>query len=358
MSSSGSGVVRVLIVDDSPVVRRVFMNVLGSDPGIQVVGTAPNPFVARDLILQHKPDVVTLDMEMPRMDGLTFLKKIMAYHPVPVVVVSSLTHKGSSLALEALSLGAAEVLHKPDNEQAARAMVDRLVGVVKAAALVQVGSGRSKRPEEGGGLPPDPTMTAVAHKIVAIGASTGGTTAITEVLTRLPANTPGTVIVQHMPAGVTRAFADRLNSLCTMEVREARDGDQLRPGLALLAPGSHHMAVRKAGSIYSVHLVDAPPINYHRPSVDLTLKAVARTAGANAVGVILTGMGRDGAQGLLEMRQAGARTIAQDEATSIIYGMPKVAAELGGAEQVLALDKIGSGIVKQLVGATSGKAAA
>jgi len=338
--------IRVLVVDDSAVVRQIFERELSRDPQIEVVGTAPDPYIARDKIVTLKPDVVTLDVEMPRMDGITFLRKLMQHYPLPVIVVSSLTARGGELALEALSAGAVEVMSKPGAAYAVGDMSVELVDKIKAAARVRVRPGARPAPR----AEPHPTarlaMTRTTNKVVAIGASTGGTQALQEVLTALPAASPGIVIVQHMPEHFTKSFADRLNSLSAMEVKEAVDGDTVAPGKALLAPGNYHMLLRRSGAMYYVEVKPGPLVNRHRPSVDVLFKSVARYAGANAVGVILTGMGADGADGLKLMRDAGAATIAQDEASSVVFGMPKEAIARGGAGTVAPLDQIAGNILR------------
>lgn len=327
---------RVLIVDDSAIVRRALSDELARDPGIHVLGTAPDPYVARDRIVQMRPDVLTLDIEMPRMDGLTFLRRLMEYHPMPVVVVSSLTPKGSKLALDALDAGAVDVVAKPGPAYELGQMGRDLVARVKMAARVDVS--KLKR-----GHQPRPkmlSMTRTTDTVVAIGASTGGTVALPEVLMSLPPTAPGILIAQHMPEHFTAAFARRLDSSCAIAVREAADGDTVTVGTALVAPGNHHLVLERSGATYIARVKAGPPIAFHRPSVDLLFKSVARVAGANAVGILLTGMGSDGAQGLLEMRRAGARTLAQDEASSIVFGMPKEAIELGGATDIVPLHRM------------------
>lgn len=337
--------IRVLIVDDSAVVRKILADQLRRADDIEVVGTAPDPYVARDKIVQLKPDVVTLDIEMPRMDGLTFLARLMKHHPLPVIVVSSLTPAGSEAAMRALELGALDVISKPGEAYSVGDVAVQLVDRIRAAALA-----RLRRPAE---ATAQRSVTAGAlsgiqatDKILAIGASTGGTEAIREVLEALPATTPATVIVQHMPEQFTAAFASRLNGLCAMEVREAAGGELLRPGLALIAPGNRHLLVIRRGSQYFAQIKDGPRVHHQRPAVDVLFNSVAKYAGVNAVGVLLTGMGADGASGLLTMRQAGARTIVQDQATCVVYGMPKAAVQLGAAETVLPLGRIPNGILE------------
>ncbi|HLP42175.1 MAG TPA: chemotaxis response regulator protein-glutamate methylesterase, partial [Fibrobacteria bacterium] len=328
---TGPARTRVLVVDDSAMVRDVFTRELARDPAIEVLGTAPDPYVARDKIVQLKPDVVTLDIEMPRMDGITFLRKLMRHFPLPVVIVSSLTPKGGNLALEALDAGAVDVMCKPGAAYAVGDMAVELREKVKAAARVRV----TRREEEAAaptGAPPTRlSLARTTHAVVAIGASTGGTQALQSVLTALPANSPGIVIVQHMPEHFTRSFANRLNGLCAMEVKEAEDNDTVTPGRVLIAPGNRHMLLQRSGAVYHVTVKDGPLVSRHRPSVDVLFKSTARFAGANAVGVILTGMGNDGAAGMKEMRDAGAETVAQDEASCVVFGMPKEAINAGGA---------------------------
>ena len=338
--------IRVLVVDDSAVVRKIFSSELARDPGIEVVGTAPDPYAARDKIVELKPDVLTLDVEMPRMDGLTFLRKLMKYYPVPTIVVSSLTAKGGDLAMEALDSGAVDVMCKPGASYSVGDMSVELIEKIKAAAQVKL----IKRTDSEirSSTPPKLALSKTTNKILAIGASTGGTQALQAILSVLPANTAGTVVVQHMPENFTRAFANRLNEICEVEVSEAVDGDTVVPGKVLIAPGNHHMALNRSGANYFVRVAGGPLVNRHRPSVEVLFKSVAKYAGANAVGVILTGMGADGAEGILEMKQNGAYTIAQDEATSVVFGMPKEAIKLGGIEKVSPLDKIPADILKNL----------
>lgn len=327
---------RVLIVDDSAVVREILSRELAKDPDIEVVGTAPDPYVARDRILELSPDVLTLDIEMPRMDGITFLRKLMRHHPLPVVIVSSLTPQGGELAMEALSAGAVDVMCKPGAAYVIGDLSVQLIDKVKAAALVKVS-------KQANGQLPTPaaprrlSMTRTTHRIVAIGASTGGTQALQEVLTALPANSPGIVIVQHMPERFTRSFADRLNGLCAIEVKEAEDGDTVTPGRALVAPGNMHMLLRRSGAVYRVQVKTGPLVCRQRPSVDVLFRSVAQYAGANAVGVILTGMGKDGALGLKEMKEHGADTVAQDEKSCVVFGMPKEAIAIGAADTIAPL---------------------
>ena len=340
--------IKVLIVDDSAIVRKVFTEALSKDPEIEVVGSAPDPFVARDKIVQLKPDVITLDIEMPRMDGLTFLKKLMQYYPLPVIVVSSLTPQGSKMAVEALESGAIEVLAKADSAYSVGDMSLQLIEKIRLAARANIHRTRSKpappplmRGAENGAL------SQTTQKVIAIGASTGGTEAIKEVLMQMPPNIPGIVIVQHMPAYFTQSFAERLDSLCGIRVREAKDGDGVMNGQALIAPGNFHMVLKRSGARYFVNIKEGPMVHHQRPAVDVLFNSVAQHAGANAVGVILTGMGSDGAEGMLRMKEAGARTIAQDEASCVVFGMPKEAIRLGAAEWIGSLEKIPQEIVRR-----------
>jgi two-component system, chemotaxis family, protein-glutamate methylesterase/glutaminase len=335
--------IKVLIVDDSAVVRKIFSQQLEKAPGIEVVGTAPDPYIAREKIFQLKPDVITLDIEMPRMDGITFLKHLMKSYPMPVIIVSSLTQKSSKLALEALSLGALEVLSKPSVAYSVGDMGDQLIEKIKAVAVVDVKSRLKKKPL----APVSPravyaprALAETTNKLIAIGASTGGTEALKQVLTQIPRNSPGILVVQHMPPNFTAAFAERLNSLCEITVSEAKNGETITNGKALIAPGNFHMLLRRSGSSYYVQVKTGPRVHHQRPAVDVLFKTVAMHAGANALGIILTGMGADGAQGLLAMKQAGAFTIAQDEASCVVFGMPKEAIRLNAVDNVVPLDKI------------------
>ncbi|OGP74756.1 MAG: chemotaxis response regulator protein-glutamate methylesterase [Deltaproteobacteria bacterium RBG_13_58_19] len=343
---------KVLIVDDSAIVRKIFNDLIAQTPDLEVVGTAPDPYVARDKIVQCQPDVITLDVEMPRMDGLTFLKKLMHYHPLPVIIVSSLTQKGSQMAVEALEYGAVEVLAKPGGAFSVGDLGKQLLDKIRAASKIKMEKRNDNSPP-----PPPPTkvapLTQTTNKIIAIGASTGGTEAIKEVLLRLPPNVPGVVIVQHMPPKFTTAFAERLDKMCALEVREAQDGDSVLTGRALIAPGNYHMLLRRSGARYYVQVKDGPPVHHQRPSVDVLFNSTAQTAGANALGVILTGMGADGADGLLAMKEKGAYTIAQDEATCVVFGMPKEAIKKGAANKVMPLLRISDEIQKVLTTSTS-----
>lgn len=340
--------VKVLVVDDSAIVRKIFTEELSKEPDIQVVGSAPDPYVARDKILQLKPDVLTLDIEMPRMDGLTFLKKLMKHFPLPVIVVSSLTPKGSKLALEAMEAGAIEVIAKPGGSYSVGEMGAQLADKIRAAAKA-----RPLRRNADESPTPAATMHTRAlaettNKLVAIGASTGGTEALREVLTRMPPNSPGILIVQHMPANFTRAFADRLNGLCQVTVREAKDNDSALPGTCLIAPGNFHMLLKRSGARYFVQVKSGPMVHHQRPAVDVLFKSMAQYAGANAVGVILTGMGADGADGIAQMKTSGAKTIAQDEASCVVFGMPKEAIKTGAIDRVVSLKNIPQAIIDML----------
>lgn len=335
--------IRVLVVDDSAYVRKVLASELNRSSLIEVVGTAPDPYVARDLIEELKPDVMTLDVEMPRMDGITFLRKVMTYYPLPVIVLSSLTPEGGALAMEALESGAVEVLQKPGGKSYNVGDICHVLGE-KIIAASRADVRRLKRSAERKEAPE--ALAETTNKIVAIGASTGGTEAIREIVSSLPANCPGTVIVQHMPPGFTRSFAERLNKDCRPVVKEASGGEVVSPGNVLIAPGNIHLVIRRQGADYLTELREGPHVKFQRPSVDVLFNSVAKAAGPNAVGVILTGMGDDGADGLLEMRKAGAPTIAQDESTCVVFGMPRAAVERGAAQMVLPLERIAPKILE------------
>jgi two-component system chemotaxis response regulator CheB len=341
--------IKVLIVDDSAVVRQILTREFSKDRDLEVVGTAPDPYVARDKIIQLKPDVITLDVEMPRMDGVTFLRKLMKHHPIPVIIVSSLTAAGSELALEALNCGAVDVMCKPGTAYSVGDMSELLIQKIKGAAMVDMRK-RAKVIQERAASAPQPVvrraMTRTTNKIIAIGASTGGTEAIKDVLMEFGAGAPGTVIVQHMPEYFTKSFAERLNSMCEIEVKEAEDGDRVIPGRALLAPGNKHMLLKRSGAQYLVEIKDGPLVFHQRPAVEILFNSVAMYAGKNAVGMVLTGMGKDGAKGLLAMKEAGAHTIVQDEASSVVWGMPGEAYKVGAACVVLPLKKIGAEALK------------
>lgn len=346
--------IRVLVIDDSAVVRQVMSDILGKAPGIEVIGTASDPLFALDKMKKSWPDVITLDMEMPRMDGLTFLKKIMAEHPTPVVVCSSLTGKGSETAMQALAAGAVTIITKPTVglKEFLRDSADDLVSAVRAAARanmrVMAATQAPVQRAKATVVQPPPsaiTLGQTTDRIIAIGTSTGGTQALESVLTGLSASTPGIVVVQHMPEKFTALFAQRLNQVCDLEVLEAQDGQRVITGRVLIAPGGKHMTVKRNGAQYVVEVKDGPPVNRHRPSVDVLFRSVAKCAGRNALGVIMTGMGDDGARGLKEMRDAGAHTIAQDEASCVVFGMPKEAIKLDAAERILPLSRIPEALV-------------
>ncbi len=338
--------VGVLIVDDSAVIRRALTAHLEEQPGIHVLGAAPDPYVARDMMAELSPDVLILDIQMPRMDGLAFLKKLKKYHPVPTIVVSSLAESATSLAIECLEHGAIEVLQKPSESCSINELAARLANIIRNVPGMQVKLTETttddidEPPEvesHDGPLDPD--------RIIAIGSSTGGTEALRAVLTPLPKNTPPIVMAQHMPAGFTNSFAARLDGLCNIEVIEANNGDRAIPGRAILAPGDRHLRLVKDKDGYFVRVVDGPRVCRHKPSVEVLFRSVASVAGPNAMGIILTGMGDDGADGLVAMRQAGAFTVGQDAETCVVYGMPKAAYERGGVERVAALNKIPASIM-------------
>ena len=338
--------IRVLIVDDSAIVRKIFSEELSKYPDIEIVGTAPDPFVARDKIVALKPDVITLDIEMPRMDGITFLRKLMKYFPLPTIIVSSLTHKGGKLTLEALDIGAVEVIAKPGSSYSVGDMSAQLAEKIRIASKIKLAKRENSRPE--GAIPPSSSLSQTTNKVIAIGASTGGTEALKAVLTQMPSNSPGIVVVQHMPAHFTTAFAERLNGLCQMTVKEAENNDSVTPGIILVAPGNYHMILRRSGARYYVEIKTGPMVHHQRPAVDILFKSTAKYVGPNAIGVILTGMGADGAEGLLEMKQAGAGTIAQDEASCVVFGMPKEAIQLGAADKIIPLSQIPSEIIRMI----------
>ena len=344
--------VRVLIVDDSASVRQALAEVLGSDPEIEVLGIASDPYMAAARIRTEIPDVITLDVEMPRMDGITFLRKLMAQHPIPVVMCSSLVEAGSETLMQALEAGAVDIILKPKvgvSEHLAEAR-EHICAVVKGAALARVGRRRerdsngapAKKLTADAMLPPASghAMARTTETVICIGASTGGTESLREVLEALPADSPGIVIVQHMPEKFTAAFARRLDTLCAMEVKEAADGDTVLRGRVLIAPGNFHTMIERSGARYYVAVKEGPLVTRHRPSVDVLFRSAARTLGGNAVGVIMTGMGDDGARGMAEMKHAGAVTIAQDEASCIVFGMPKEAIAHGGVDKIVPLQLI------------------
>jgi two-component system chemotaxis response regulator CheB len=337
--------IRVLIVDDSAIVRKMLTEALASEPDLEVVGTAPDPFIARDKIQSLRPDVLTLDIEMPRMDGLTFLNKLMRFHPLPVIVISSLGQASSRIAIEALQCGAVEVLAKPGGPYSVGELKHDLPHKVRAAAQARLSRTPAEPPPPSRPAPPSAWPAASSATVIAIGASTGGTEAIRQVLAQMPESSPGIVVVQHIPPVFSTAFANRLNDLCRIRVKEAADGDRVTPGQALIAPGNFHMTLRKRGAEYQVSIQDGPRVCYQRPSVDVLFDSVADAAGKNAIGAILTGMGADGAQGMLKMKRAGARTVAQDEASCVVFGMPREAIRMGAVDHVLPLGRIASELV-------------
>jgi two-component system chemotaxis response regulator CheB len=332
--------IRVLIVDDSAFVRQVLTEILSSDPSITVVAVAPNPIIARDMIKSLNPDVLTLDIEMPRMDGLSFLEKIMTLRPMPVLMISSLTQQGADVALQALEMGAVDYVAKPSIGLADgfASLRDEIIAKVKVAAAARVRSLPVER-RQAVSVPSGPGFSS-SEKIIAVGASTGGVEALQEFLTAFPADAPAILVTQHMPATFTASFARRLDNRCLVSVSLAKDGERVLPGHVYIAPGGYHLELARSGANYMCRVNDQPLVSGHRPSVDVLFHSVARVAGANAVGVILTGMGRDGAIGLLEMRHAGASTIGQDEATCVVYGMPKAAHDCSATEVELPLSKI------------------
>mgnify|MGYP000926786530 CR=1 FL=1 len=342
--------IRVLVVDDSALVRKVLIEHLKAFPDIDVVGAAVDPYNARDMLIRLRPDVITLDIEMPRMDGLSFLQKLMKHYPTPVVVVSSLTPRNSETAIRALELGAVEVICKPGGSFSTGDIGRQLVQAIRAAAgargrLAALAAPTSpQRPAANAGT----FQLSTTQKVLALGASTGGTAALETVLGALPADTPGTIVVQHMPENFTAAFARRLDSLCSLEVREARDLDQVLRGVVLIAPGGRHMILQRSGATYQVRLKDGPVVHFQKPSVDVLFHSVAEAAGRNAVGAILTGMGSDGAAGLLGMKQRGARTFAQDERSCVVYGMPREAVRVGAVDEIVPLQEMARALLTAL----------
>lgn len=351
------GKIRVLAVDDSAMVRKMLSMELSKDPQIEVIDTAVDPFMARDKILEHKPDVILLDIEMPRMDGLTFLRKLMKHYPSRVIIVSSVAEEGGEVALAALEYGAMDVIAKPAVAYSVADMMENLTQKIKEIAKIpmwrieQIVKERQKAKEnEGSGDRPQTSkaMLKTTNKIIAIGASTGGTEAITKVLQKMPANAPPIVIVQHMPQFFTKNFADRIDKTCAVKVKEAEDSEILSVGKALIAPGNYHMEIKRSGAVYYTKLTQEERVFHQRPAVEVLFNSVAKFAGKNAVGVILTGMGRDGAQGLLNMRNAGAYTIAQDEKSCIVFGMPKEAIDLGAVNRVVSIERVTDEILRHL----------
>lgn len=353
--------IKVLLVDDSAVVRQVNREVLEREPDIEVIAAAADPLYAFEKMKVTWPDVIVTDIEMPRMDGLTFLKKVMAEHPTPTIICSSLAEKGAAATMEALAAGALSIITKPKMgvKQFLQQSGDDIVSAVRAAARANM-----RRVIPGASVPPanlapklsadavlaaqsagTRAMAVTTDKVIAIGTSTGGTQALEAVLTKLPRTTTGIVVVQHMPEKFTGMFAERLNTLCAIEVREAKDGDRVLPGRALIAPGGRHMMLKRSGAQYYVTVTDGPVVNRHKPSVDVLFRSVAQIAGRNALGVIMTGMGDDGARGMKEMHDAGAHTVAEDESTCVVFGMPKVAIDMGGVDKIVPLDRIPQEII-------------
>jgi len=354
--------IKVLIVDDSALIRKVLTEVLSSDPKIEVVGTAGDPFIARDKIKKLNPDVITLDVEMPKMDGITFLRNLMRLRPIPVIMISTLTEAGAGVTLEALELGAIDFIAKPKMDVNAAIMdyKEEILAKVKAASGVSVEvlertQSRTKVEKPIEKLSADAVLSAsigkgkflnTTDKIIAIGSSTGGTEAVKDVLMGLPSNVAGVVISQHIPGAFSAAFANRLNDLTQLNVAEAKDGDQIRPGSVYIAPGDMHLMIKRSGAKYYCVLNDGPEVNRHKPSVDVMFRAVAQCAGPNAMGIMLTGMGADGAQGMLEMKEQGAFNIAQDEKSCVVWGMPGAAVKLGAVEKEVPLSKVADEIIK------------
>lgn len=350
--------IKVLCVDDSALIRSLMTEIINSQPDMEVCATAPDPLVARELIKQHNPDVLTLDVEMPRMDGLDFLEKLMRLRPMPVVMVSSLTERGSEITLRALELGAVDFVTKP-RVGIRDGMLDyseKLADKVRAASRARVrqnpqphaAAAAAAHDHAGAAAPLINNPLVSTEKLIIVGASTGGTEAIREVLTPLPPDAPAVLIAQHMPPGFTRSFAQRLNGLCRISVKEAEHGERVLPGHAYIAPGHAHLLLARSGANYIAHLSDEPPVNRHRPSVDVLFRSAAQHAGKNALGVILTGMGRDGAAGLLEMKKAGAYAFAQDEASCVVFGMPREAIAMGGVDDVAPLSDMSRRIMARL----------
>jgi two-component system chemotaxis response regulator CheB len=345
--------IKVLCVDDSALIRSLMTEIINSQPDMTVVATASDPLIARDLVKQHNPDVMTLDVEMPRMDGLEFLEKLMRLRPMPVVMVSSLTERGSEAALRALELGAVDFVTKPrlGIRDGLLSYTDLIAGKIRIAASAKLLPSKRVAPSEGttaGDVPLLRSPLLSTEKLIIIGASTGGTEAIREVLQPLPPDSPAVLIAQHMPAGFTNSFAQRLNNLCRIKVTEAVHGERVLPGHAYIAPGGFHLSLTRSGANYVAQVDQAPPVNRHRPSVDVLFDSAARHAGKNAIGVILTGMGRDGAEGMLRMRQAGAHTLAQDESSCVVFGMPREAIALGAAAEVVPLQEMSQRVLAHL----------
>jgi two-component system chemotaxis response regulator CheB len=345
--------IKVLVVDDSALIRSLMKEIINQQTDMKCVGTAPDPLVAREMIKSLNPDVLTLDVEMPRMDGLDFLEKLMRLRPMPVLMISSLTERGSDITFRALELGAVDFVNKPklDIARGMEAYSHEITDKIRAAAQSRV---RKRATDVSGKLSADAILPNVGgrlsstEKLIIVGASTGGTEAIKELLVRLPADSPGILIAQHMPEKFTHSFAERLDSLCKITVKEAVHNERVLPGHAYIAPGHSHLLLNRSGANYTVELNQGPPVNRHRPSVDVLFRSAANCAGANAIGIILTGMGKDGAQGMLEMKQAGAHTFAQDEATCVVFGMPKEAIASGGVDEIVPLHHMAARVLEHL----------
>lgn len=343
--------IKVLIVDDSAVIRRLLEKFLTSSPDIEVVGSAADPYIARDKLVQLKPDVMTLDVEMPRMDGISFLEKVMQHMPTRTIIFSSLAKTGSETYFRALEAGAIEIMEKPsiDVSQSMENLAAEIVDKVKAVAKARI-SPVKKVATPGASVPKSPSnaLARTTHQLIAVASSTGGTEALKVFLSGMPANIPGTLVVQHMPPGFTKSFADNLNKMFPFEVKEAQEGDQVVPGRVLIAPGNYHMELYRSGAYYHVKLHQEAPLHSVRPAADYMMKSVAKYVGKNACGVVLTGMGKDGAEGLLEMKKAGAYCVAQNEETCVVYGMPQAAFNLGATDKVLALDRIAGDLLNKI----------
>lgn len=350
--------IKVLVVDDSALVRSLLAEIIRDTPDMTLVGAAPDAYVARDMVNQFTPDVITLDIEMPRMDGLAFLEKLMAARPTPVVMISTLTEEGADATLRALELGALDFIPKPKLgvTSGIREYAELIVEKIRTAAGIKVKPLVKKNRPEFSGEQKVSTASSLqsTEKIIAIGASTGGTEAIKDLLVQLPAAIPGIVMTQHMPPGFTRTFAERLNKTTRLHVVEAKGGERILPGHAFLAPGGYHLVVVRSGADYRVKLSDAEPVHRHRPAVDVMMESVAQVGGKNVIGVLLTGMGKDGAKGMLDIRNQGGYTLAQDEASCVVYGMPKEAVAVGGVDQVVALDKMGQVLLDKIKALGSG----
>lgn len=341
---------RILIVDDSAVIRKLLEKIFSSAPDLEVVGTAADPYIARDKLVALKPDVMTLDVEMPRMDGISFLEKVMQHFPTRTIIFSSLAKTGSETYLRALEAGAIEIMEKPsiDVSQSLESLSQSILEKVRAVAKARINPVKKITSVSAASRAPSTSLARTTHQLIAVASSTGGTEALKVFLSGMPADIPGTLVVQHMPSGFTKSFADNLNAMFPFEVKEAQDGDQVLPGRVLIAPGNYHMEIVRSGAFYSVKTHQGPALHSVRPAADYLMKSVAKYVGKNALGVVLTGMGKDGAEGLLEMKNAGAYTVVQNEETCVVYGMPAAAVALGAADKILPLDKIASDLLHQL----------